>query len=91
MNKNMTTESVAGAFTTATKIGVDTNASDINAGNLEGENYLKQIGLGGAHDANAVQVGIRNGKPKMFDDAANRGPNISPAAGFCPTSIPRTC
>lgn len=79
MNKSMTKESVASEFSAASQ-------RDMNlAAPASVESKFKAAPR--ANALNAVSGPVRNGKPKEFDAAADRGKAISAASGFKPTSL----
>lgn len=77
MSKSMTTESVASTFSAATQVGVDSGKGPIQS------NYKFAPG---DNAANKLQQ-HRNGTPRQYDDAKDRGPAIGNAAGHAPTSM----
>lgn len=73
MSKSMTTESVAGNF--KANAGRDTELS------ASGKVASKFKASAGQNDANRLNQ-HRNGSPRQFDAAEDRGPDISSGAGF---------
>lgn len=82
MQKAMTADEVSGNFASASK--VNAGGSLTESGSIDTQAFLSQIQKDNMANANAS--GVRNGKPKTFDDAKDHG-SVPVQAGMTPLSI----